>query len=222
MAAKRIGRKELKEPDEFLTLTGQALEYAKQHERELGYVVVGLLALVALSLGVRSYRGWQQDKAESAFGAARRDYASQKFETAVGGFQRVSREWPSTTFGEMALVYEGNCYAELGKTKEAQDAFRGALGASRDPLVQQIAHYNLGLLAAKSGDKKTAADELGQAVKIEGPLRAAAWFSRLSGQQQFVEEIGEGMKAIDELSPEAREYVDAQIAAQSKAAPAPK
>ena len=216
--AKRIGRKELREPDEFLTLTGQAIEYARRHERELGYVAVGLVALVASSLGVRAYRGWQQDKAEAAFGAARRDYSAQKYDNAVGGFQRVSREWPSTTFGRLALVYDGNCHAELGKTKEAEQAFRAALAANSDPLVTQIAHYNLGLLATKAGDKKTAAEELGAATKIEGPLRAPAWFSRLSSREQFVEEIGEGMKAIDELSPGAREYVDAQIAAQAKGA----
>jgi len=219
--AKRIGRKELKEPDEFLTLTGQALEYAKQHEREVSYAALAIAVVMVLTLGVRWYRGWQHDKAEAAFGAARRDFSAARYETAVTGFERVSREWPGTTFGPLALAYKGNCYAELGKPKEAEAAFRAALGASREPLVLQIAHYNLGMLQAKAGDKKAAAEELGAAAQIEGPLRAAAWFARLGSQEQFVENVSEGMQAIDELAPEARQYVDAQInthAPQAKSA----
>ena len=213
--AKGIGRKELREPDEFLTLTGQALDYAKRHEREVTYVAIALAVVMVFSLGVRWYRDWQHDKAEAAFGAARRDFSAARFETAVTGFDRVSREWPRTTFGPLALVYKGNCYAELAKPKEAEEAFRAALAVARDPLVQQIAHYNLGLLQVKAGDKKAASAELGAAAQIEGPLRAAAWFARLGSQEQFVEDISGGMQAIDELAPEARQYVDAQIGAQA-------
>src|SRR5262245_44912557 len=109
---KRIGRKELKEPDEFLTLTQQALEYAKQHEREVTIASIAIAVVLVLVFGVRWYRGWQHDKAEAAFGAARRDFSAARFETAVTGFDRVSREFPGTAFGPLALAYKGNCYAE--------------------------------------------------------------------------------------------------------------
>jgi tetratricopeptide (TPR) repeat protein len=214
--AKGIRRRELKEPDEFLTITGRVLDYAKEHEREITFAALGLALLMVLALGVRWYRGWQQDKAEAAFGAARRDFAAQKFDTAATGFERVSHEWPNTSFGPLALVYLGNSYAELDKRKEAEQAFRDALGASRDPLIRQIAEYNLGLLANKTGDQKAAVEALGKAVEIEGPLRAPAWLARLGSHQQFVENVSEGMQAINELSPGAREYVEAQIASQAK------
>ena len=222
--AKGIGRKQLREPDEFLTLTNQALDYAKKHERELVYAAVGIAAVIALALGVRWYRGWQDEKAEAAFGAARRDFAEQHFDTAVKGFERVASEWRGTHFGTLALAYEGNSYAELGKTKEAEAAFRAVLDASREPLVQQIAHYNLGLLAAKAGDSKTAATELGAAAAIEGPLRGPAWFARLASHEKFVESIKDGMMAIEELNPSARAFVDSQLGppvqANAPAAPA--
>jgi hypothetical protein len=214
--AKGIGRKELREPDEFLTLTNQALDYAKHHERELAYAAGALALVIALALGVRWYRGWQDEKAESAFGAARRDFAEQRFDTAVKGFERVSTDWRGTRFGTLALVYEGNSYAELGKTKEAEGAFRAVLDASREPLLQQIAHYNLGLLAAKAGDGKTAATELGAAAAIEGPLRGPAWFSRLASHEKFVENVKDGMMAIDELNPSARAFVEAQLGPRAK------
>ena len=82
--------------------------------------------------------------------------------------------------------------------------------------MRQIAHYNLGLLKAKAGDKPGSAKELGAAAETEGPLRGIAWFARLSNAEPFVEDVSQGLKAIDELSPEAREYVEAQIAARGK------
>jgi tetratricopeptide (TPR) repeat protein len=214
--AKGTRRRELKEPDQFLTLTGRFIEYAREHEREVTLAVLGLLAVTALALGVRWYRSWQESSAEAAFGAARRDYTAQKLDTAAEAFRKVAERWPRASYGRLALVYVGNCYAELGKTAEASAAFQQALTGDADPLVRQIAHYNLGLLKAKNGDKAAAATELGSATETEGPLRGVAWFARLSATNQFVEDATQGMQAINELSPEPREYVEAQIAERAK------
>jgi tetratricopeptide (TPR) repeat protein len=213
-----IRRKELKEPDEFLTLSRRFFEYAREHERELTVAVLFIVGVVALALGIRWYRSWQAGKAEAAFGAARLELAAQRLPAAAERFARVNAEWPGTPYGELALIYLANCNAELGKDKEAADAYGQTLESARDPLVRQIAHYNLGLLKAKAGDKPGSAKEFGAAADTEGPLRGIAWFARLSNRQTFVEDVSQGLKAIDELSPEAREYVEAQIAAHSKGA----
>jgi tetratricopeptide (TPR) repeat protein len=215
--AKGIQRRRLKEPDEFLTLSRRFLEYARQHEREVTFAALGLLAVVGLALGVRWYHSWEESKAEAAFGAARRDFTAQKFQPAAEGFRRVIGNWPETSHGHLAFVYLGNSYAELGKTKEAEEAFQQALQQDSDDLLRQIAHYNLGLLKMKEGDKAGASTELGAAASAAGPLRGVAWFTRLSTEQKFVEGVSEGMQAIGELSPETRDYVEAMIAARAKA-----
>jgi tetratricopeptide (TPR) repeat protein len=214
--AKGIQRRQLREPDEFLTLSRRFLEYAQQHEREVTMVVVGLVAITALALGVRTYRGWKESQAEAAFGAARRDFTASRYDTAAKGFEKVAATWPSTAHGQLALVYLGNSYADLGKRKEAEEAFARVLERASEPVVRQIAHYNLGVLKAEDGDKPAAARELGSAADAEGPLRGAAWFARLGSGDSFVEEVGPGMDAIGDLGPEARAYVDAQLAARAK------
>lgn len=216
--AKGIQRRELKEPDEFLTLSHRFLEYARTHEREVTIAVLGIVAVTALALGVRTYRNWKESAAEAAFGAARKDFAATRYDTAAKGFETVASTWPSTAHGQLALVYLGNSYADLGKRKEAEDAFTRALAATSDPVVRQIAHYNLGVLKGEDGDKTAAARELGAAADGPGPLRGVAWFARLGTAQNFVEEVGPGMDAISELAPDAREYVEAQIAARAKSA----
>ena len=215
--AKGIQRRQLKEPDEFLTLSRRFLAYARQHERQVTLAALGLVAVVALALGVREYRSWEESHAEAAFGAARRDFTAQKLDAAAQGFRRVTSDWPRTSHGRLALVYLGNTYAELGKTKEAEDAFQQVLQQGSDDLLRQIAHYNLGLLKIKAGDKTGAATELGAAATADGPLRGVAWFARLSTEQQFVEAVDAGMQAIGELSPETRDYVEAMIATRAKA-----
>jgi tetratricopeptide (TPR) repeat protein len=213
---KGIRRKELKEPDEFLTLSRRFLDYAREHERQLTAAVLAVVGIGTLALGARWYRAWQFGKAETAFGAARLELAAQRLPTAAERFERVSAEWPSSAYGKLALLYLGNCYAELGKDAEARDAYAKALASADDPLARQIAYYNLGILEAKAGDKVASAKNLGAAAATEGPLRGAAWFARLSRSEQFVEDISQGMQAIDELGPDARDYVNAQIVARAK------
>lgn len=215
--AKGIQRRHLREPDEFLTLSRRFVEYAQEHEREVAFAVLGIIAIVALALGVRWYRSWQESQAESAFSTARRDFAAQKFDSAAQAFTRVVDHWPRTLYGRLALVYLGNSYAELGKTKDAERVFEQAGERTSDPVLRQIAHYNLGLLKEKDGDKPASAKELTEAASIDGPLRGAAWFARLGTEQQFVEDVSQGVQAIAELSPEARDYVEAQIAQRAKA-----
>lgn len=221
MTETTIRRRDLKEPDEFISLAHRALEFLKGHEKEATIAVLGFLAVSAVVFGFRTYASWQEQRAEAAFGAARKDFAARRFDTAANGFVKVSSQWPRTMYGRLALVYLGNSYAELGKADDAERAFRASLGVATDPTLRQAAYYNLGLLELKKGNKKAAASDLSQATEIEGPLRSAAWFARLGSGERFVENVSSGMKAINELGPEAREYVDAQIAAQAKREVAP-
>ena len=216
MAETTIRRRDLKEPDEFITLTNRALDFLKAHEKEATIAVLGVLAVSMVVFGVRTYRGWQEERAEVSFSAARKDFEVKHFDTAANGFVKVTAQWPGTTYGQMALVYLGNSYAELGKTEEAERAFRDSLTSAKEPIFKQVALYNLGLLQLKKGDKKGALDNLSQASQIEGPLRSAAWFARLGTGEQFVENVGAGMQAINELGPEAREYVDEQMGSHMK------
>ena len=46
---KKITRKEIKQPDEFITLSGRAIEFARTHSRE---VIIGVASLIALGLAL--------------------------------------------------------------------------------------------------------------------------------------------------------------------------
>lgn len=217
---KRKDLKELREPDEFLSISQRAIDYATAHERQVTAAVLAVVTLIAVALGVRQYRASQRAGAEEAFATAYRSFADGKFEAAAGEFRRVHEDWPSTDAAHLARVFEGNAYAELGKKAEAQEAFRSVLGTEPPPLIAQIAHHNLGQLVKQSGDAAGAARELGEAVRIEGPLRASAWLSRLTTRQPFEEMASVGMKALQELPPEAKAFVESRTRAKGEVAAA--
>ena len=161
--AKGIQRRQLKEPDEFLTLSRRFLEYARHHEREVTLAVLGIAVVVGLALGVRWYRSWQESNAEAAFGAARHDFTELKFDSAAEGFRRVVSTWPATSHSHLALVYLGNSYAELGKTKEAE-------GALVPVLLEKYGDLNSGSpLAAKAGRGTSKGRDLGGVASILDP-----------------------------------------------------
>src|SRR5687767_12382226 len=108
---KRKDLKELREPDEFLSISQRAIDYATAHERQVTAAVLAVVMLVALALGVRQYRTWQRAGAEEAFAVAYRSYADGKFEQAAGEFRGVHEQWPSTEPAGLARVFEGNAYA---------------------------------------------------------------------------------------------------------------
>jgi len=209
---KRKDLKELREPDEFQTLSQRVLDYARGNERQVTLIAAGLAAVLLVALGIRWYRASQLGHAEDAFGRAYAAFSDARWDEAAADFDAVARGWPGTAPGRLALVFRANALAEAGKPDEAKAVYQAVLDvAGRDDLLRQIALYNLGALEKRGGNGSAAAAQLGRAADVEGPLRAAAWFSRLSTQQSFEENASAGMKAIAELPPEARAYVEAKM-----------
>jgi tetratricopeptide (TPR) repeat protein len=58
----RLTRKDLKAPDEFITLTGRFLSFAGQHLRTIGLILGGVIACVIVVWGLLAYlRGIERD-----------------------------------------------------------------------------------------------------------------------------------------------------------------
>jgi predicted negative regulator of RcsB-dependent stress response len=218
---KRKSLKELREPDEFQSLSQRFLDYAKQNERQVTIAIAALAALIVVALGIRWYRAAALGHAEEAFAKAYAAFSATSWEEAATAFDGVAKGWPHTRPGRLALVFQANALNEAGKTAEAQSAYQALLDAAGpDELLRQIALYNLGQLKKGTGDATGAATDLGRAAETEGPLRAAAWLARLSTQQSFSENAGAGMTAINELPPETRAYVESRMGTTTAPPPA--
>ena len=71
MAAEKISRKELlKTEDEFITFSSRMILLAKEHQRELTFIGVGLCCLVLVYLGINTYLRYINHKAQDAYNIA--------------------------------------------------------------------------------------------------------------------------------------------------------
>jgi outer membrane protein assembly factor BamD (BamD/ComL family) len=71
MAKKKISRKDLlKKPDEFMTFSGKAIAFFKEHSRQFEYLGMVVVGLFLIYLGINAYLKYVNKKGQEAFNAA--------------------------------------------------------------------------------------------------------------------------------------------------------
>ena len=133
---RRKTRKELlKEPDEFMTLTGKVIGFAVDHKTQLTYGLGIVLALVIIISGIRFFSIRAEIKAAAIFGQSLAEYDNLKnqkdpeelYSAVSGGFQGIVQKYGGKDSGKLArLVYANICY-DAGRYIEAIELFEAAL-----------------------------------------------------------------------------------------------
>jgi predicted negative regulator of RcsB-dependent stress response len=131
---KKITRKELlKEPDEFLTTTGQVVRYVQENPRlvTIGVALVVIAALIAF--GVNSYVHHRQVRSQELFEAVQRDYevaarsstpaTPENLDKLLARFEEIAKDYPSLPAGEMAVLYSGHVLYKKGSYQAALDQY---------------------------------------------------------------------------------------------------
>ena len=196
MAKKRKKtRKELlKEPDEFMTLTGKMIGFAVDHKTQLTYGLGIVLALAITISGIRFFSIRAENKATAMLSQslmAYNDLKNQKtpdevYSAVSGGFQSVVRKYGGKDSGKLArLIYANICY-DAGRYKEAIEMYNAALeDFETHPMIRSQILNNLGYAYEQQKDYATAVSYF---EKITGApeqvLRDEALFSlgRLYGK----------------------------------------
>jgi tetratricopeptide (TPR) repeat protein len=188
----KIRRKDLRQPDEFETLTGQALAWIETHRGLLLGAAGAVLAVALVVLAVNRARTSRNEAAAADFNAAHELLAAAKHEEAATAFEEVATKYPSAPFGHLARLYRGHALARRGDAAGAAAAYTEYL-ASDPPAayLRQEALASLGRAKEASGDTAGALDAYTQAGAVEGPYRTDA----LLGAARMHERAGEADKA---------------------------
>jgi tetratricopeptide (TPR) repeat protein len=102
MPAEKITRKELlKSEDEFLSLSGRAVLFVRDHTRQFQYVGIGIVVLLLLYLGVHTYLRYVEKKGQTAYNDAyyalaemsRGERDPEKVKKLEGLFKKVAEEY---------------------------------------------------------------------------------------------------------------------------------
>ena len=174
----KIRRKDLRKPDEFETLTGEALDWAGQHRSLLVGAVVVVLTLGLAGLAFSRWRTSQNEAAALRFGSAHEVFDGGRFGEAAEAFAALARDYPRTPSGRLAPLYRAHAIARQGDASAAATAYGEFLAASGRPgYLTQEALTGLGRAKEASGDSEGALEAYTRAGALEGPFRTDALLS---------------------------------------------
>ena len=165
VAKRRITKKQLREPDEFITVGAKAMQYATTH---LTYIGLGVLLLAAIIVALVLWRQHQAASEDMAFTLLGRGITlyqqEEKREEALPVFTELINDYPRTTGGEVALLYRGRNSMLQGDYDQAIADFTLFLKRSSQPFLRVIALNALGNSYSAKGEYRQAIDNFQQVL----------------------------------------------------------
>jgi tetratricopeptide (TPR) repeat protein len=173
VARPKLSRKELKQPDEFISFLDQAIEYVSNNLARVILAAVGLVAILVVIFGVRFYWQHQQRLAAEQFYQAVTALNQKDYKTAASGFSDLVQSHPGSDLGHLSGLYLGSTYLGQGQ----RDAINEFLQGSAPPAFTQLALCQLGVANENLNDFKQAQQAYARAAAIQGPERSRAALS---------------------------------------------
>jgi len=151
--ANRITRKDLKQPDEFHTLSWRFIGFLASHRREV-YLYSGIVvAMIAVILGWYLYGLHYESSAGEMYARAYGSYTrvqedqqnSDSTREAVGLYEELVKKYPSSEAAILAYYNLGNLYYSAADMDKSIAAYRAYLEKSdKSSMLRGLAYYGLG------------------------------------------------------------------------------
>lgn len=134
---KKIIKKRLKQPDEFISFAAKSYLFISQHIKKIAFsVIVVLMILSSLYL----FRMWDQKKEDEAnqkfilaletfqtISSPYREVSAADYKKALEGFEELLKAYPHTTAAKISLIYKGGIHLRLGEFDEAIKTYEASL-----------------------------------------------------------------------------------------------
>jgi tetratricopeptide (TPR) repeat protein len=152
---RKIIKKKLKEPDEFISFTEKAFQFISHHLKQItaGGIIV-LILLLSISFFQRSERK-REEEAYRKFSltvwiyqvvdSPHREGSPDEYKNILEKFEEILKKFPRTSSGKLSLLYKGNVHLHLGKFEEAKKLYQTFLQkAGKEKLYRLFAWEGLG------------------------------------------------------------------------------
>ena len=154
MAKKKISRKKLlKEPDEFITLSGKMIQFAMKNKTQITYGIGIVIAVVVLIAGYRLFAIRSENKSLALFDQAVSKYATsirtrdmnQAYQSVTKDFQVILDKYGNKGGGKLARVTFANICFDAGEYGEAVKLYEESLkNFEHHPMIYNLILSGLG------------------------------------------------------------------------------
>ena len=202
---KKITKKKLKEPDEFVTFTEKTFLYITQHLRP---IVTGGIIVLVLLLSIYIFYRWEAKKEEDAqrkFNLAVETYqmvsslyregSIQEYKNVLKKFDEVMTKFPRTSSGKLSFLYKGNIHLRLGEFEEAIKAYQTFLQkGGGEKLYRLFALEGLGYAYEGKKDYEKALTTFQKIVEMGESFQLAGAYLNIG---RCEEKLGKNKEALE-------------------------
>ena len=212
---RRKTRKELlKEPDEFITISGKLIGFAVEHKTHLTYALGIVLALAVIISGIRFFSIRSEQNASVLLDKSLAEYYSMKdvkkadeIHSAVSAeFELIVQKYGDKKSGKLArLIYANICY-NAGEYKKAIDLYKTSLtDFEKYPTIYNQILSSLGYVYEQEKDYSTA---VGYFEKISASPESTMRDEALYHLGRLYKELGDDAKSRDAYNKILTEHQD--------------
>jgi tetratricopeptide (TPR) repeat protein len=223
----KITRKELKQPDEFVSFVDSATEFLLDNLRAVIISSIVVVAAAGIVIGTYMYETRRDRIVGNKFYQALAMLSAKQYSSAEDQFAKLAEEEPNRRVGKLSRFYLGCAYLGANDLPHARDAFVAFVAEEHDSTYANLALTNLGVIYERMGDYAKAAGAYQQASGVPGPeqVRAQLGMARMLAKQGVKEGAIAAYRAFLSAHPFApqREEVVQSLAmlGASPTAPAP-
>lgn len=152
---KKISKKKLKEPDEFVSVTEKAFLFLTHHIKS---IAAGGIVVLIILLSVFFYQRWEKKNEEEAYqkfslaveiyqmvSSPSREGSPSEYKNVLEKFDEVITKFSRTFPGKTSFLYKGNIHLRLGEFEEATKSYQNFLQkAGKRKLYRLFAMEGLG------------------------------------------------------------------------------
>jgi tetratricopeptide (TPR) repeat protein len=148
LARKKIRKKDLKKPDEFITFTSKILNWCRENIRIVMAAAGGIVVAVLLAGGVFVFQANREAKARALYDSALAFYpvessgktAEAQYAKVAAQLEELKQSFGSTTVVTSALIDLGNVYFQQGEYDKAISCYLDFLQRTdqKNPFHDQV------------------------------------------------------------------------------------
>lgn len=202
---KKITKKQMKKPDEFMSLTSRAIDFSATHLKKIAFGGAAALVILLAIIGFEMWEGKKERDAaqslNSALGlyqtvdAASREGSAADYKSLLEKFDQITRDFPGTSSGKLSLLYQGNIHLNLGEFDAAiktYEAFLARMGGER--LYALLALDGLGYAYEGKKEYERAIDNYRRMIAMGESFESGEAYLRLGS---CYEKLGKSQEALE-------------------------